>query len=291
MRLVRLKAYAKVNYALDVVGVRDDGYHEIRMVVQSVSLADEVKIERTGGGFELLIEPEGISIGPREENTVYRAWQTLRGRAGEDLPVRVTLRKSIPAGAGLGGGSTDAAAVLRGLDGLFGLGLSVDELRDAGKDIGADVPFCLSGGTALGEGVGETLTRLPAPPEHRLLIVKPFRGADTGKIYRAYDADPMKSADSAGPVTEALRAGDLGALAGALGNDLAPVTKCALPEVAELEAGLLQAGALGASMTGTGTAVYGLFGDEDAALAAKEKVAGVHFAGVYAPVLRGSEEI
>lgn len=288
MREVRLRAYAKVNLALDVVGVRPDGYHELRTVMQSVSLADEVEIGRTCGGFELHVEPPHADVGPPEKNTAHRAWRLLCDRLGKELPVRVTLRKEVPAGAGLGGGSTDAAAVLRGLDAHFDLGLSVEELRDVASGIGADVPFCVSGGTALGEGVGEVLSPVPAPPDHRLLVVKPRRGADTAEVYRAFDASPAgeKAADR---VLSALRLGDLAALAGTLGNDLAPVTKAMIPEVAELERRLLEAGALGASMTGSGTAVYGLFRDEDAAARAGEGI-GAAFVGVCAPVPRGSEE-
>ncbi len=288
MREVRLRAYAKVNLALDVVGRRPDGYHELRTVMQSISLSDEVTVERAERGFELRIEPENAGIGPREENTVYLAWKVLRNRLGEELPARVTLRKNVPAGAGLGGGSADAAAVLRGLDALFGLGLSAEEMRDVGSGIGADVAFCVSGGTALGEGVGEVLSPLPAPPNHRLLVVKPRRGADTAEVYRAYDAGSA-GGDAAGRVLQALRSGDLARLAGALGNDLAPVAKRMVPEVAELEERLLEAGAAGASMTGSGTAVYGLFRDEDAAVRAREEM-DAQFVGVCAPVPFGSEE-
>jgi 4-diphosphocytidyl-2-C-methyl-D-erythritol kinase len=286
---IRLKAYAKVNLALDVVGVLPDGYHELRTVMQSVSLADEMEIGRSSRGFELLIDPPHADVGPPEKNTVYRAWRLLCDRFGEELPVRVTLRKEVPAGAGLGGGSTDAAAVLRGLDTLFGLGLSAEELRDVGRETGADVPFCVSGGTALGEGVGEVLSPVPAPPDHRLLVVKPRRGADTAEVYRAYDASPT-GGEAANRVLSALRSGDLAGLAGALGNDLAPVTKGMIPEVAELERSLLEAGALGASMTGSGTAVYGLFRDEDAAARAGEGI-DASFAGVCSPVPYGSEEV
>ncbi|HEV2094665.1 MAG TPA: 4-(cytidine 5'-diphospho)-2-C-methyl-D-erythritol kinase [Rubrobacter sp.] len=289
MREVRLRAYAKVNYSLDVVGVRADGYHELRTVMQSVSLADGVEVCRAGGGFELRVDPPRTDVGPPEKNTAYRAWRHLCDRLGEELPVRVTLRKEIPSGAGLGGGSADAAAVLRGLEGLFGLGLSVEELRDVGKEIGADVPFCVSGGTALGEGVGEILSPAPAPPDHRLLVVKPRRGADTAQVYRAHDASSA-GGDASGRVLSALRSGDLAELAGALGNDLAPVAKRMVPEVADLEGKLLEAGAVGASMTGSGTAVYGLFRDEDAAVRAKERL-DTPFAAVCAPVPRGSEEV
>ena len=284
---MRLKAYAKINLALDVVGRRPDGYHELRTVMQSISLADEVSVERASEGFELLVDPHRTEVGPREKNTVYRAWRLLCDRLGEELPVRVALRKNVPAGAGLGGGSADAAAVLRGLDGLFGLGLSVEEMREVGSGIGADVPFCVSGGTALGEGVGEVLSPAPPPPDHRLLVVKPRRGVDTAAVYRAYDAGP-DGGGASDRVLRALRSGGLAELAEALGNDLAPVAKRMVPEVAELEGKLLEAGAVGASMTGSGTAVYGLFRDEDAVARANERV-DAHFVGVCAPVPLGSE--
>jgi 4-diphosphocytidyl-2-C-methyl-D-erythritol kinase len=287
---IRLRAFAKVNYALDVLGLREDGYHEVRTVMQSVSLADEVGIEVANRGFELRVEPEGTSIGPPEENTAYRAWKLLCGLVGDELPIRVTLRKGIPAGAGLAGGSADAAAVLVGLNGLFDLGLRVGELRGVGARIGADVPFCVSGGTALGEGVGELLSPLPAPPDHRLVVAKPLAGVETGKIYSAYDEGPAGSTTTASAVVAALESGSLPALAAAVGNDLAPVTAGLVPEVAELRRGLMDAGAFGASMSGSGTAVYGLFDEEEAARSAAQR-SGAPFAGVYRPVSCGVEEI
>ena len=286
---IRLKAFAKVNLALEVRGLReDDGYHEVATVMQSVSLADEVQIEPAEGGFGLRVEPEGTDVGPPEKNTVYAAWKSLCEFAGGDLPVRVTLRKEIPAGAGLGGGSADAAAVLVGLNELFDLGLKSDELGVLGARIGADVPFCVSGGTALGEGIGDRLTPLPAPPDHRLVIVKPPQGADTAEIYRAHDEHPARSKASVEPVTGALRSGDLAALGGAVGNDLTPVTAGFVPEVTQYERALLESGALGAAMSGTGTAVYGVFGSEEGARSA---VSGLQtsFAGIFEPVGRGIE--
>lgn len=287
-REVRLRARAKVNYALDVLGLRADGYHEVATIMQSISLADEVGLRRAAEGFGLSIEPEGTMIGPAEQNTVYLAWKLLRRLTGDELPVEVTLRKRIPAGAGLGGGSADAAAVLVGLNEMFALGLTVDELCGVGVEVGADVPFCISGGTALGEGIGEILTPLPAPQAHRLVVAKPLRSADTGRIYRAYDAVGTESARSTWPVVSALRSGRLSALAAAAGNDLAPVTKNFIPEVAELEKELLVSGALGASMSGSGTAVYGIFEDEEAAGIASGALK-TPFAGVYEPVSRGVE--
>ena len=285
---IRLRAFAKVNYALDVLGLRADGYHEVSTVIQSISLSDEVGIERIAAGFELSTVPEQIDIGPPERNTAHVAWSSLQGLTGEALPARVTLRKGIPAGAGLGGGSADAAAVLVGLNELFGLGLRVDELREVGVRVGADVPFCISGGTALGEGVGEVLTPLPGPPAHRLVVAKPAGSADTGEIYRSYDAAETERARSTGLVVSALRSKSVPALAAAVGNDLASVTENLVPEVGALRRGLLTCGALGASMSGSGTAVYGIFDDEKVAKTAGDALSAP-FAGVYAPVPGGVE--
>jgi 4-diphosphocytidyl-2-C-methyl-D-erythritol kinase len=288
MREVRLRAFAKVNYALEVLGLRGDGYHEVSTVMQSISLADEVELRRAAGGFDLSLEPEEVEIGLQERNTTYLAWKALQRLTGEELPVKVTLRKEIPAGAGLGGGSANAAAVLVGLSELFGLGLRVDELRGIGAGIGADVPFCISGGTALGEGVGEILTPLPAPPAHLLLVAKPQSSADTGKIYHAYDEARTASIRSVEPVVSALRSGSVPALASAIGNDLASVTGCFIPEVATLGRTLLASGALGASMSGSGTAVFGIFDDTEAAGIATDTI-NAPFIAVYEPVSRGVE--
>ncbi len=268
-RRISLRAFAKVNYALEVRGLRSDGYHEISSVLQSISLADELEIERTRGGFELYFEPDGVEVGPLEENTVYKAWALLWEARGHELPVRIRLHKKIPAGAGLGGGSADAAAVLFGINELFELGLDVASLRKIGARIGADVPFCVSGGTALAEGIGEVLSPLPAPPAHSLLVAKPLREAHTGSIYRAYDERPVDGTPLVTPVASALRLGDLAALAASVGNELEPVTAALVPEVASHKQELLRAGALGAAMSGTGTAVYGIFDGEVAAAASR----------------------
>ena len=214
------------------------------------------------------------------------AWKALRGSTGKELPVRVTLRKEIPAGAGLGGGSSDAAAVLVGLNELFGLGLQAGELREVGATVGADVPFCISGGTALGEGIGEILTPLPAPPTHRLVVAKPLGSADTGRIYRAFDDARAESVRSVEPVVSALRSGSLPAFASAVGNSLTPVTAGFVPEVEALERTLLASGALGTSMSGSGTAVYGIFDDEKTAGTARDAI-DAPFIGGYEPVSHG----
>ena len=288
MTRLLLWAFAKVNYALEVHRKREDGYHEISTVMQSISLADEVGIERIEKGFELTVEPEGVEVGPTEENTVYKAQKMLGELTGLELPVRMCLRKKIPVGAGLGGGSADAAAALVGLNELFGLGLSAAELREIGLRVGVDVLFCLSGGTALGEGIGEVLKPLPPPPLHHLVVAKPAAGAETAQIYCAYDERLERSDVFVAPAVEALRSGDLDALARALGNDLAPVTKDLVPEVQELEKKLRRAGALGVTMSGSGTAVFGVFGSEAEARAAAEELQAP-FVNVCKPVVHGTE--
>jgi 4-diphosphocytidyl-2-C-methyl-D-erythritol kinase len=286
LKKVRLKAFAKVNYALEVRGRRTDGYHEISTVIQSISLADEVEIKCIEEGFEFIVEPEDAHIGPPEENTVYKAWRLLGEVVELRLPVRVHLRKEVPAGAGLGGGSADAAAALVGLNQLFGLGLSDSELRGVGLRVGTDVPFCVSGGTAVGEGIGEVLSPLPAPPPHTLVVAKPVSGVGTAEIYRAYDEQPRAGNTFVARITKALRMGDLAALAKGLGNDLAPVTKGLVPEVRALEEELLLAGAIGVAMTGTGTAVFGIFGSEEEAHAA-ERMLRASFVAACEPLSHG----
>jgi 4-diphosphocytidyl-2-C-methyl-D-erythritol kinase len=288
MRKFRLRAFAKVNLALDVLGLRVDGYHDIATVMQSISLSDEIEIERITEGFEFAFEPEGAEIGPPDRNSAYVAWKSLQRLTGVALPASVRLRKWIPVGAGLGGGSADAAAVLVGLNQLFDLGLRADELREVGARVGADVPFCISGGTALGEGVGEMLTPLPGPPTQHLVVAKPHCSADTGEIYRAHDAAGAESARCVEPVISALQSRSLRDLAAAVGNDLMSVTSGLVPEVAALQRDLLARGALGAAMSGSGTAVYGIFNDEGAAETAANTV-DAPFTGVYEPVPQGVE--
>ncbi|HZY57310.1 MAG TPA: 4-(cytidine 5'-diphospho)-2-C-methyl-D-erythritol kinase, partial [Rubrobacteraceae bacterium] len=241
---------------------------------------------RSKGNFELRIEPRRAEVGTLEQNSVYRAWRLLCGLSGAGFPVRIRLQKKIPAEAGLGGGSADAAAVLVGLNELFEIGLDVEDLRSVGAKIGADVPFALTGGTALTEGVGEILTPLPAPPVHHLLVAKPERGANTGGIYRAYDEHPGKGTTSIKPVVAALRAGDLPALAQAIGNDLERVTTGFVPEVKTHRKDLLRLGAMGAAMSGTGTAVFGVFGSEAEARAAVDGLQAP-FVAICEPVSHG----
>ena len=287
---IRLRAFAKVNYALEVRGLREDGYHDIATVMQSVSLADELRIERAGEGFDLAVEPPESETGPPEDNTVHRAWKALREFSGRELPVKVGLRKRIPSGAGLGGGSADAAAFLLGMNDLYDIGLDLSALRKIGNHVGADVPFCLSGGTALAGGTGDVLTSLPPSPPHHLVLVKPSVSANTGSIYRAYDESGVEAAPSVEPVVSALRAGELPALVRALGNALASVTRDLLPEVERCERDLLRAGALGAMMSGSGSAVFGIFVSKKEAENAKA-ILQYPFVEVCEPIDQGTKTL
>lgn len=284
--MIRLHAFAKVNYALEIIGLRPDGYHEIKTVLQSISLADEVSIERAQHGFTLSVGPPDKDLGPLEANTVYLAWAAVQEAVNGELPVRVQLHKHIPAGAGLGGGSADAAATIAGLNELFELRLSVDEMAEIGGRVGSDVPFCIRGGTMLGEDAGQRLTPLPPAPPHYLVIGKPERSALTSDIYRAYDMLEVRRIASAGPVVEALRAGSLTLLAAAVDNALVPVTVSMVPEVGDIKSDLLRSGALGAEMTGSGTAVYGVFSEESVAEGVSAGLEAA-FSGVYRPVESG----
>ena len=281
------RAPAKINLTLHVLGRRADGYHDLESFVAFAGVADTLSLV-PGQNLSLLLEgPTAAGAGPPEDNLVLRAARNLRERVGGLRAGEFRLIKRLPVAAGIGGGSADAAAALVGLDRLFGLGLDDAGLRKAGLRIGADVPFCLAGGTALGEGIGEILTPLPAPPPHALVVAKPEAGADTGAIYRAHDERPGTIRPSVAPTVEALRAGDLGALARSLGNDLAPVTRALVPGVGELEEALSRAGALGVAMSGTGTAVYGVFRSVSEAREAARRLPADHFVAVCRPVGRG----
>lgn len=288
MKSIALRAYAKVNYSLDVLGVRGDGYHEIRTVLQSISLADEVEIEEATSGFSLAVEPSEAC--PVEENTVYKAWWFLCEETGRELPVRVRLRKNAPSGAGLGGGSADAAAAFVGMNEMFGLGVGDGGLRRIAAKVGADVPFCLAGGTMLGEGIGDVLTPLPPPPPHFLALVKPGAGADTAKVYREYDEVFCESRGDTDTVASALRSGVLASFGASVGNDLASITTNLVPEVEEYVSALLESGAVGASMSGTGTSVYGIFDAKGKAEAALSKL-DAPFSGVFEPRYKGVEVV
>lgn len=259
MDAITLSAYAKINLTLDVTGRRPDGYHTVRMVMQSVGLHDDVTVTRTGtGGVTLACDKPFVPTDGR--NLAVRAAEhffACTGLACDGL--HIALKKRIPVAAGLAGGSTDAAAVLRALDTLYGAGLSTDALCGMGLALGADVPYCLVGGTMLAEGIGEVLTPLPPLPDCWAVLCKPGFAVSTAAVYAALDGcTPSARPDTAG-VLRALQAGDYAGVCRRLCNVMEAVTAAGHAEIGRIKDTLMACGADGAAMSGSGPTTFGLF--------------------------------
>lgn len=260
-------APAKINLALDVIGVRPNGYHDVRMVMQSIRLSDTVSISRKETpGIAFSINLGTLPSG--KGNIAYDAAELFLKEQNIAEGVSITVEKSIPVAAGLAGGSTDAAAVLRGLNELFGTGLSEEQLRTMGLKLGADVPYCIMGGTALAEGIGEILTKLPDAPHYHVLLVKPDCGVSTKEIYSRLQLDDTTRHPDIGGMLRAVGAGNHLGVAEKMGNVLEPVTVALCPEIAEIERQMRSFGGEGVMMSGSGPTVFGLFADKGRATAA-----------------------
>jgi 4-diphosphocytidyl-2-C-methyl-D-erythritol kinase len=271
--VIHLQALAKINLGLDVIGTREDGYHLVRMVMQTINLFDWVTIKRTGGDAIRLTT--NLNFLPVDEhNIACQAAALLRQDFPQIRGVELRIHKCIPVAAGMAGGSTDAAAVLYGMNKLYCLGLTMSKLMDYGLKLGADVPYCLLRGTALAEGIGEKLTRLAPMPSCHILIAKPPVSVSTRLVYQALDAlaEPEHP-----PIDDQLRdleAQDLRALAGHMGNVLESVTVPLHPQIARIKELMLEGGALAAMMSGSGPTVFGIFEQEADAFAAREAIRG-----------------
>ena len=263
---LELKAYGKINLGLDVVRKREDGYHEVRMIMQTVNVYDKIimdKCEETGIRTEtnLPYVPDG------EGNLAYRAAKLLMDEFDIQDGVKIQIRKYIPVAAGMAGGSTDAAAVLVGMNRMFGLGLSKKELMERGVKLGADVPYCIMRGTALSEGIGEILTELPPTPQCHIVLAKPQVSVSTKAVYgklRANELTPEQHPDIDG-MRAAIEAGNLDGVIERLGNVLELVTIPDHTEIGTIKEIMMAEGADGALMSGSGPTVFGIFKDEDAA--------------------------
>ncbi|MBO4410774.1 MAG: 4-(cytidine 5'-diphospho)-2-C-methyl-D-erythritol kinase [Lachnospiraceae bacterium] len=263
MNGITLKTPAKINWFLEVTGKRPDCYHELSTVFQAVGLYDALTIEKTGEEGILLEEEAGsISVPLDETNLMFRAAALLFSAFELSGGLVIRFKKEIPVGAGLGGGSSDAAAVLYGINLLYGLELSKAELRSFAVELGADVPFFLEGGTCFASGIGEELTPLPGEKTVALVIVKPEAYASTKEIFGSYDRGTKRQVRSSDPVTELFYGEAEGfekRLSGVLFNALEPVTERFVPAIAAIRALLLENGACGTLMSGSGSAVYGIF--------------------------------
>jgi len=262
---ITINAYAKINLTLDITGKRADGYHLLRMVMQSVSLCDKLKLTQGEPGIHVQCSRGDVVCD--ESNTVYKAAAAFFAYAGVSPNVAIALEKKIPWQAGLGGGSADAAAVLTALNQMVCTNYSNETLCSIGLQVGADVPFCVIGGTALVEGIGEKLTELPDMPHCFIVICKPPIGVDTKKAYALADTAPQTRSTYSAHVLSAIKTADLAAIAANLGNEFERVMN--LDEVTRIKDAMKSVGALGACMTGSGSAVYGIFDDLSKATAGK----------------------
>lgn len=258
---ISLKALAKINLGLDVLGKREDGYHEVRMVMQTIHLYDRVEIKKTRSPH-IHVETNLYYLPVNEDNLVYRAAKLMKDEFQIKEGVRIVLQKFIPVAAGLAGGSSDAAAVLVGMNRIFNLGLKQNKLMELGLKIGADVPFCIMRGTALAEGIGEKLTALQPMPKCPVLIAKPAISVSTKAVYEGLKLyDGMEHPDIDG-VMEGIQQKDLKGVASHMGNILETVTIPMYPVIEDIKKLMLENGALNAMMSGSGPTVFGLFPNE-----------------------------
>ncbi len=275
---MNIKANAKINLSLDIIGRDERAYHLLRMIMQSISLCDDIElIKLDEPGINISVKDErgtGNSIIPADKsNLMYKAADELMRLCGINEGIDIRLIKRIPSEAGLGGGSADAAAVLKGMNELYALGLSEAQLMQLGLKLGADIPFCIQGGTALAEGIGEKLTAIDNHCHMYVLLIKPRQGMSTPKVYAAYDeltalhGSGTLSAQPEHVDTDGLKAalteGDCISMYAKIKNVLEPPVISEIPLIERIKADLLGCGAEAAAMTGSGSVVYGLYTDAD----------------------------
>lgn len=268
MDKIQLKALAKINLGLDVLRRREDGYHEVKMIMQTIGLHDDLEIRKTKTpGIQ--VKTNLYYLPTNENNLVYKAAKLLMDEFQIQDGVSIQLKKRIPVAAGMAGGSSDGAAVLWGINQMYGLGLSMQALMERGVRLGADVPYCIQRGTALAEGIGEKLSVLPPMPKCTILIAKPGISVSTKFVYENLHANDLKPEQhpDVDSMIEAMRQKDLGLLCSRMGNVLETVTIPAYPVINEIKRTMMDNGAIGSMMSGSGPTVFGIF---DSPAAAKQ---------------------
>ena len=270
-RSLELKALAKINLGLDVLGRRENGYHDVRMVMQTIYLYDKVTLNKTEEpGIQLKTNLSYLPVD--DKNIAYKAAKMLMEEFNIEDGIEIILDKHIPVAAGLAGGSSNAAAVLVGMNRLFQLGLSQQELMDRGVKLGADVPYCVMRGTVLAEGIGEILTPLTPMPKCFVLVAKPGISVSTKTIYEKLDAKKIEDHPDIDGIIEGLDEGDLNKVAASMGNVLERVTIEDYPIIDETKNVMKEEGALNAMMSGSGPTVFGIFDDKAMAKQAEQKI-------------------
>ena len=273
---ITCKAYAKINLGLDVVRRLPNGYHEVRMIMQNVGIYDVLTFAKAEEG--ILLQVDNQEVPADGNNLICKAAKLLLETAGIQGGVRITLEKNIPIAAGMAGGSTDAAAAFLGINELYEIGYDIEQLKALGVKIGADVPYCIQGGTALAEGIGEVLSELPAPPACHLLVAKPDINVSTKFVYENLRANELEYHPDIDGMIKALDLGDLKGITDRLGNVLETVTVPAYPIIQEIKGVMLAAGAENALMSGSGPTVFGIFTNKDQAEAAAEAIRNAELA-------------
>lgn len=266
------KARAKINLGLDVCRRLENGYHEVKMVMQTVDIYDELTLKKRQDSDIILLINSVDNLGALEDNLIYKAAKRMMGHYGITQGVEVSLKKNIPVAAGMAGGSTDAAAVMLAMNELFALGRSKEELMELALPLGADIPFCIMGGTALAEGIGEKLTPLPSPPDAQLVVVKPPIMVSTAKVYQSLDLGGMKTHPDIDGMVKALRDGDLSGITQRMENVMETVTEQEFPIITDIKKMLKGNGALNAMMSGSGPSIFGVFQESAAAVTAADYV-------------------
>ena len=275
--VIKLKALAKINLGLDVLGRRENGYHDVKMVMQTIYLYDNVTISKTEEpGIQ--IESNLFYLPVDENNIAYKAAKKLMDEFQIQEGVRIVLEKHIPVAAGMAGGSSNAAAVLVGMNRLFSLGLSQEDLMERGVSLGADVPYCVMRGTVLAEGIGEILTPLPPLPKCYVLIAKPGISVSTKQVYEKLDSKEIEEHPDIDGILDGLEHGDLRKIANSMGNVLEKVTIEDYPIIEDIKRTMKEAGALNAMMSGSGPTVFGLFEDKKAAMEARTTIKKMNIA-------------
>ena len=272
MDKVNERAYGKINLSLDVLGRRANGYHDVSMVMQTVDLYDVITLRKLSDRDEIILTTDVDNIPLDEGNIVYKAIKLIKEEYGIDIGVSADIKKHLPVAAGMGGGSADAAATLRGMNTLFGLGIKSERLEELGVRLGADVPFLIKGGIALAGGIGEKLTALPAFPDCGLVIVKPDISVSTKEVYEAFDSLTEVVHPDIKKLTDSLGKEDLRYIVKLLGNVLEDVTIKKHGIIDEIKRLLVENGAVFSMMTGSGPTVFGIFENEEKAVMAGDRL-------------------
>lgn len=270
--IIELAAKAKINLSLDITGRRENGFHELATVMQNVELSDTVRLEKSD---RIEIKSNLFYLPVDQKNIAYKMAAHFFRETGIRGGVKITLTKRIPVAAGMAGGSSNGAAVLKGLNKLYETGLTLEDMQAMSLPIGSDIPFCLLGGTALVTGIGEVTERLPPLPPCRIVLCKPAFGISTEAAYRAYDLHTAFSHPDTEKMVNALKAGDLSTVAGTMRNVLEEVVT-APGEIAQIERIMLEHGAVGARMSGSGPTVFGIFAEREKADACRKALSSMY---------------